>query len=53
LDDKLAYTDIARVIEGALAALPAAPVNDLDDALAADAEARRVAEVLIAKKHGA
>jgi len=53
LDDKLAYTDIARVIEGALAALPAAPVNDLEDALAADAEARRVAEVLIADKLGA
>jgi 1-deoxy-D-xylulose-5-phosphate reductoisomerase len=53
LADKLAYTDIARVIEGTLAALPAAPVNDLAEALAADAEARRVAETLIAGKPGA
>lgn len=53
LDDRLAYADIARVIEGALAALPAAPVADLETALAADAEARRVAETLIADLTGA
>ncbi len=53
LDERLAYTDIARVIEGALSALPAAPVADLETALAADAEARRVAEALITDLTGA
>ncbi len=53
LDDTLAYTDIARVIEGALEALPAVPVDTLEDALTADAEARRVAETLIKETFGA
>ena len=53
LDDRLAYADIARVIEGALSALPARPVPDLETALAADAEARRAAEALITDITGA
>jgi len=52
LDDRLAYADIASVIEGALTALPAGPVADLESALAADREARRVTERLIAERFG-
>jgi 1-deoxy-D-xylulose-5-phosphate reductoisomerase len=37
------YTDIARACAEALARVPARPVTTLDDALAADAEARRAA----------
>ncbi|MBU1072897.1 1-deoxy-D-xylulose-5-phosphate reductoisomerase, partial [bacterium] len=52
LDDRLAYADIASVIEGALAALPAGPVADLESVLAADRAARRVAVRLIADLFG-
>ena len=40
LDGRIRYTDIAPACAEALARLPARPVRSLDDALAADAEAR-------------
>ena len=43
LDGKIRYTDIAPACAEALAQLPARPVRTLDDALAADTEARAVA----------
>ena len=43
LDGKIRYTDIAPACAEALARLPARPVRTLDDALAADIEARAVA----------
>ncbi len=43
LDGRIRYTDIAPACAEALARLPARPVRTLDDALAADAEARAVA----------
>jgi len=52
LDDRLPYVDIAVVIEGTLSALPAGPVADLESALDADREARRVAGRLIAERAG-
>jgi len=52
LDDRLAYADIASVIEGCLASLPAAPVPDLESALDADRTARDRASLLIAERFG-
>ncbi|MBC8424499.1 1-deoxy-D-xylulose-5-phosphate reductoisomerase [bacterium] len=52
LDDRLAYADIASVIEGCLASLPAVPVPDLESALAADRTARERAARLIAERFG-
>ena len=43
LDGRARYTDIAPACAEALARLPARPMGSLDDALAADAEARAVA----------
>jgi 1-deoxy-D-xylulose-5-phosphate reductoisomerase len=43
LDEHIRYTDIAPACAETLARLPARPVRALDDALAADAEARAVA----------
>jgi 1-deoxy-D-xylulose-5-phosphate reductoisomerase len=43
LEGRARYTDIAPACAEALARLPARPVGSLDDALAADAEARAVA----------
>jgi 1-deoxy-D-xylulose-5-phosphate reductoisomerase len=43
LDGRIRYTDIASTCAEVLARLPARPVRALDDALAADAEARVVA----------
>ncbi len=43
LAGRIRYTDIAPACAEALARLPARPVHSLDDALAADAEARAVA----------
>ena len=42
LDSRIRYTDIASACAEALARLPARPVESLDDAIAADAEARAV-----------
>ncbi len=43
LAQRIRYTDIPRVIEGSLAAMPTVPIENLDGALSVDAEARRVA----------
>ena len=49
LDRRLAFADIARVNAEVMAALPAAPLHSLDDALEAD----RVARMLAARSVGA
>ncbi len=46
LDGKLPLTGIADVVERTLSAVDAPPARDLDDLVAADAEARRVAAAL-------
>jgi 1-deoxy-D-xylulose-5-phosphate reductoisomerase len=43
LSRRLAFNDIATVIQGALEGVPLQPVRSFDDLYAADAEARRVA----------
>jgi 1-deoxy-D-xylulose-5-phosphate reductoisomerase len=47
LERRLKYLEIPRVIEATLAALPGREPGDLEDVLAADAEARRVAAELV------
>jgi 1-deoxy-D-xylulose 5-phosphate reductoisomerase len=42
LAGRIRFTDIAAACAETLARLPARPLSSLDDALAADAEARRV-----------
>jgi 1-deoxy-D-xylulose-5-phosphate reductoisomerase len=44
LDGRLPFLGIAATVEETLAAVEGAPARDLDDLLAADAEARRLAE---------
>lgn len=48
LAGQLRFVDLPGVVARALDRLPAVPVSDLDQALAADAEARRVARELVA-----
>jgi len=50
LDRALPFLGIARLNEAALEALPAHPAGSLDDVLAADAEARRLAGRLIRER---
>jgi 1-deoxy-D-xylulose-5-phosphate reductoisomerase len=47
LQGELPFPDIARVVEGALADLPAQPVRHFSDLYRADGEARRVARELV------
>ncbi|MDR1110258.1 MAG: 1-deoxy-D-xylulose-5-phosphate reductoisomerase [Deltaproteobacteria bacterium] len=49
LGGRLSFTGIAGLVEATLAAIPAGSLGSLADALAADAEARRVAEALAAR----
>ena len=44
LEGRLNFPGIARVIEGVLTALPGGPARDLESVLAADAQARRLAQ---------
>jgi 1-deoxy-D-xylulose-5-phosphate reductoisomerase len=44
LEDKIAFTDIAPLVEDALAGVEGAPARDLDELVAADTESRRIAE---------
>jgi 1-deoxy-D-xylulose-5-phosphate reductoisomerase len=44
LDERLPFLGIAAVVEETLAAVDGAPARDLDDLVAADGEARRLAE---------
>jgi 1-deoxy-D-xylulose-5-phosphate reductoisomerase len=50
LADDLAYHEVSGLIAAALDRLPVQPVATLDDALAADHEARRVAAELLARR---
>jgi 1-deoxy-D-xylulose-5-phosphate reductoisomerase len=47
LDEKLAFTDIATVVDGTLQKLSAEQADSLDRLLAVDQEARKVAEQLV------
>ncbi len=47
LDGAIGFMDIPRVVEGALAAVPAAPADDLEAVLGADARARDAARAAI------
>ncbi|HEX5363821.1 MAG TPA: 1-deoxy-D-xylulose-5-phosphate reductoisomerase [Gallionella sp.] len=49
LDSRISFLSIPRVIETVLSALPVNPVHGLDDVLAADAEARSVAQQQVLK----
>lgn len=53
LDRKLAFLDISRLIEAVLAQLPSGREGSLGDVLAADTEARRVADQLIKDRFSA
>ena len=48
LAERLAFTDIARIIARVLERIPAVPLSDLQDVLQADAAARQLADELIA-----
>ena len=52
LDGAIRFTDIPRVIEQALADVPARPATDLETVLAADAAARRDAEAAVRRLSG-
>ncbi|MDR0577881.1 MAG: 1-deoxy-D-xylulose-5-phosphate reductoisomerase [Candidatus Accumulibacter sp.] len=47
LERRIGFTDIARVIESVMERLPTPRLDSLDDALAADAAARRMAERIV------
>jgi 1-deoxy-D-xylulose-5-phosphate reductoisomerase len=51
LAGRVRFTDIAPACAETLARLPSRPLSSLDDALAADAEARRVAGEWLAARH--
>jgi 1-deoxy-D-xylulose-5-phosphate reductoisomerase len=46
LAGEIGFLDIPRLVESALEAIPASDISTLDDVLAADAEARRVARLI-------
>jgi 1-deoxy-D-xylulose-5-phosphate reductoisomerase len=50
LERRLSFLGIAQLNETVLGALPAGPESSLDDVLAADAEARRIAQRMIAER---
>jgi 1-deoxy-D-xylulose-5-phosphate reductoisomerase len=50
LDRKLPFLGIAAVIEDVLTRMPRSPINKIEDVLAADLEARRLAREAIAKR---
>ncbi len=51
LDRGLNFLEIARVCEAVLARMTGGPLRGLDDVLAADAEARRLASELLPTEH--
>lgn len=53
LERRIGFLDIAAIVEDALAATPAGAYETLDDVMAADAEARRVATAAIASRRAA
>jgi 1-deoxy-D-xylulose-5-phosphate reductoisomerase len=50
LDERLKFTGIAQVVESVLDKMPRAPMRSIDDVLAADSEARRLAQLEVARK---
>jgi 1-deoxy-D-xylulose-5-phosphate reductoisomerase len=50
LEHRLSFLGIAQLNEAVLNALPAVPESSLDDVLAMDAEARRIAQRMIAER---
>ena len=53
LGGRIAWSEIAAVVESTLDVRPAAPLGSVDDVLAADADARRVATDLVARRERA
>lgn len=47
LAHEIGFLDIARIVETALEKIPIAPISHLEDVIAADAEARRIAAELL------
>jgi 1-deoxy-D-xylulose-5-phosphate reductoisomerase len=47
VDGRLPFLGIAEVVERALSSVDGAPARDLDELVAADAEARRAAESML------
>ena len=52
LEKRLSFPGIAAVIERVLESMPRTKLHSIDDVLAADAEARRLARVEVARKKG-
>jgi 1-deoxy-D-xylulose-5-phosphate reductoisomerase len=52
LEKRLSFLGIAEVIEKVLEKMPRTKLNGIDDVLAADSEARRLARVEVARKKG-
>jgi len=52
LEKRLSFLGIAAVIEKVLEKMPRTKLNSIDDVLAADSEARRLARVEVARKKG-
>ena len=50
LDEKLKFTGIAQVVESVLEKMPRSSMRSIDDVLAADSEARRLAQLEVARK---
>jgi len=50
LERKLPFLGIAAVIENVLSRMPRTPINEIEDVLAADLEARRLARAAIARR---
>jgi len=50
LERKLPFLGIAAVIENVLSRMPRTPINEIEDVLAADLEARRIARAAIARR---
>ncbi len=50
LDGRIGFLDIAGAVEGTLEALPDGALGSLDDVLALDGEARRIAEEIVARR---
>ncbi|HEY6443226.1 MAG TPA: 1-deoxy-D-xylulose-5-phosphate reductoisomerase [Candidatus Acidoferrales bacterium] len=52
LDDRLSFPGIAEAIEEVLEKMPGGPLGSIDDVLAADAEARRLARIEVMRRAG-
>ena len=50
LDARLSFPGIAAVVERVLEQMPRAPMHKIDDVIAADAEARRLARLEVERR---